>query len=312
MLTDFNVKYEPSVIILENEDKLAKFIEDTVAKYDSLVFTEDNIAEAKTSRKELNNLFKALDEGRKDVKKKYSEPLTNFEKTIKKYSGPIKTISEKIGMQIDEYDERERRFRQSLVWQVINEKASEAEVDTQKIAFKDNWTNKGAFTSNNNLTKKTLEEIDGEISLLVKEKARIAADTSVVINLAIAYGLEPDGWAQFVVDGQSAAELMPKMEQAAADKKARLEAEEQRKKAHEEYEQAMRQLELDKQQQAGDKMIDPDTGEVVGEAPQPQEAAYVNRPVVSKVVLELMGTSEQFQALNQYMIANGINVRRVG
>lgn len=301
-LTDFKVHYEPSTITIENEDKLAEFVEKTVAHYDSLVFTEDNIAEAKRSRGELMKLLTALEDGRKDVKRNYSEPLNQFENRIKKYTMQVKKASDKIKILLDEHEASERESRQVIIEKTIQSMTEGTEVDPSEIEIKSTWLNKTSFSASGIVVKKVSEEISGMIALKVKELARIEADGVAISSLAKVYGLEPESWIQLVQGGQTAAELIPLMEKAVADKKARLEEEEKKRKAKEEYETAMRQLELEKQSTAGDKIIDSETGEVI-------EDLSNKTPELQTAVLEIKGTMEQFQALNHYMVTNGILVR---
>ena len=321
LLTDFRVRYEPSIIKIENESQLAEFVAKMVEHYDSLVFTDDNINEAKESRKELNRLFGAIDEQRKEVKQGYSKPLVQFESTIKKYSNDVKRISDKIKIQLDDYDDKMRIERQKLIAETILDVIGDSGVDPQKVEIKSTWLNKGAFNSGGTVAKKTVKEIESAVNVEIKELQRIENDSAVVTNLAVAFGLEPDGWTSFVRDGQTAAELMPRLQQAGDDKKARI-AEEERQaeaktaeeerlaQANIEYEEAMRQLELKKQQQVGDVVVDTETGEVVDDVEEPL-VPFESTSGQITVALQLTGTINQMQALNQYLVANDIKVIEV-
>ena len=110
-----------------------------------------------------------------------------------------------------------------------------------------------------------------------------------------------------VENGHTAAELMPMIDKAAEDKASRLAKEEEARKAKEEYDAAIALMELEKQEQVGEVVIDQETGEIVDEA-----SNRVPEPETQTVVLQLTGTIDQFQALNLKIVELGIAVQEVG
>ncbi len=62
------VIFKPSTIEIQNEENLKQYVDDKVAFYGSLVFTDENISEAKQSRTELNKIKNSLDAERKKSK----------------------------------------------------------------------------------------------------------------------------------------------------------------------------------------------------------------------------------------------------
>lgn len=301
-LTQFEVQFEPSVIAVKNEDKLTEMVEKTAEHYKSLVFSDENILEAKQARKELNDITKMIDDQRKAVKNGYSAPLNEFEGKMKKLTGTIKEVSDNINAGIKDFDERERQKRSEELSQKIAEIAEAKGVPFEMIPVQPSWTNKTGF-----LGKKMLEEIESAVDIAWKELERIAGDKKVIVSYATIKGLEPDSWMEMVEQGHSAAELMPLIDKAAEDKANRLAKEEQERKAKEEYDAAIAQMELEKQKQIGEVVIDRETGEIVDEAP-----SQVPEVETQTVILQLTGTIHQFQALNQKIVELGIAVKEVG
>lgn len=301
-LTEFEVQFEPSVISVKNEDKLTEMVEQTAEHYKSLVFSDENILEAKQARKELNDITKMIDDQRKTVKNGYSAPLNEFENKMKKLTGTIKEVSDGINAGIKDFDERERQKREAELNQKIVEIAEAKGVPPEMIGFNDRWTNKTGF-----LGKKMIEEIESAADIAWTELQRIAGNKKVIGSYATVKGLEPDSWTEMVEHGHSAAELMPLIDKAADDKANRLAKEEQERKAKEEYDAAIAQMELEKLEQVGEVIIDGETGEIVDEAP-----TQVPEPETQTVVLQLTGTIHQFQALNQKIVELGIAVQEVG
>ena len=301
-LTQFEVQFEPSVIAVKNEDKLTEMVEKTAEHYKSLVFSDENILEAKQARKELNDITKMIDDQRKAVKNGYSAPLNEFEGKMKKLTGTIKEVSDNINAGIKDFDERERQKRSEELSQKIAEIAEAKGVPFEMIPVQPSWTNKTGF-----LGKKMLEEIESAVDIAWKELERIAGDKKVIVSYATIKGLEPDSWMEMVEQGHSVAELMPLIDKAAEDKANRLAKEEQERKAKEEYDAAIAQMELEKQKQIGEVVIDRETGEIVDEAP-----SQVPEVETQTVILQLTGTIHQFQALNQKIVELGIAVKEVG
>lgn len=300
-LTEFEVHFEPSVISVKNEDKLTEMVEKTAMHYKSLVFSDDNILEAKQARKELNDITKMIDDQRKAVKNGYSAPLNEFEGKMKKLTGTIKEVSDSIGAGIKDFDERERQKRAEELSQKIADIAEAKGVPSEMIAIQPSWTNKTGF-----LGKKMLEEIESAVDIAWKELERIAGDKKVIGSYATVKGLEPDSWMEMVEQGHTAAELMPLIDKAAEEKANRLAKEEQERQAKAEYDAAIAQMELEKQEQVGEVVIDRETGEIVNETP-----VQVPEPETQTVVLQLTGTIDQFQALNLKIVELGIAVKEV-
>lgn len=301
----FSVDFKPSQITIQNEEQLEKLVNQTTEAYSSLVFTDDNIPEAKTARADLNKISKALDEQRKDVKNKYSEPLKAFEQKINGYKNQIKEVSEKIGTGISEYEEKQKEIRSEKLLETLSEMAPNYKIEAAAIEVKASWLNQSSFTKKGELTKKVLEEIAGQMTLIAKEQQRIADDKKIIFNYAKAVNLDADGWANWIDQGHTAAEVMKQIDQAVADKKAREEKEAADLKAHQEYEQAMKEL---RQRQVNENTVDTQTGEIINEDPE------LDRQEIEEyqtVTLQLTGTHEQLNALNNFIVNEGIKVEVV-
>ena len=68
-----------------NYEELKQEITTRANDYKNLVYTDENIKEAKSDRANLNKFIKVLDAKRKDVKKMMLEPYTEFEGQVKAY-----------------------------------------------------------------------------------------------------------------------------------------------------------------------------------------------------------------------------------
>lgn len=309
----FNVDFKPSEITIQNEEQLEKLVAATVKHYSSLVFTEENIPEAKEAKAKLNKYSNTLDEQRKSVKKSYNKPLEAFETKINKLRDRLKDVSDDINDGISDYEDKQKQLREEKLSDTISEMAPNYEVDVAAIEIKPTWLNKGSFTTKGELNKKTLEEIASAMTLVAKENQRIKDDKAIIFNYAKAVGLDADGWSSRIEKGHTSAEVMKEIDQAVKDKKEREEreriAEEQRlaqeesdRKAREEYEQAMKEL---RERQVDEKVIDVETGEIIQEDPELVRQEVDDRDTV---VLKLTGTHEQLVAVNNFIVNEGILV----
>jgi len=210
----FDVNYQPSVIEIINEDQLANLINATVKRFENLIFKEEDIADAKKARAELNRIFDLIDSKRKEVKKEFSEPLTTFENQIKIYSDEIKLASKGIADQIKEFEAKTKEERKTIVLAFIKKQASKAEIEPNEISLQSNWLNASSFTAKNNLTKKIEEEIIVECAAIKQEKENYEQQKSLVESYVKAYGLEPMAWISLIDEGLTAAQIFPKIDQA--------------------------------------------------------------------------------------------------
>lgn len=210
----FDVNYQPSVIEIVNEDQLANLINATVERFENLIFKEEDISDAKKARAELNRIFDLIDSKRIEVKKQFSEPLTEFEKQIKAYSNEIKKASKGIDEQIKEFEARTKEERKKVVLAFIEKQAKKFGIEPNGINLQSKWLNATNFTAKNNLTKKIEEEIIAECTAIKGKKENYEQQKALVESYVKAYGLEPMAWITLIDEGLNAAQIFPKIDQA--------------------------------------------------------------------------------------------------
>lgn len=301
----FDVNYTPSEIKIENEEQLQKIVEAVSARYSALVFTDDNIPEAKKARADLNKIAERLDTERKKVKKEYSAPLKAFESTINQYRDQIKDVSDGINVSIRSYEDEQTKIRYEKIASLINEMMEPYELTADDLIaanfeIESAWTNKAALTTKGEATLKTVKAIKDRIGYISQEKKRVIADKETVRQFAELSGLEPYAWDNLIDQGFTSAEVIDRIKAGVEEKKREEERKAARAKANAEYEAEIAKLEAEKQQVVDDKTIDVETGEIVQK-----------RDKRKKVTLEIYGTDEQFRALINYMKENDLSCRRV-
>ena len=299
---EVGVRYTPSEIIIENEDYLAKSVDNLVSLYSSFVFTDDNIPEAKAAKTSLNKVRKILDDQRKEVKKNYNEPLKSFESSIKSYVEKIDQVKNNIDVGIKDFDERERQKREEVLKATIAGMAPNYEISVEELEVDPSWTNKTNFTKKGEVNSKTIKVIADKMGFIALEKRRIEGDKKTVQTFADLNGLEPYAWENLIVQGHSVNDVLERMKQASEQKKRDEEERARQSAAEKEYQEAMAKLEQEQQQTIGEKIIDQETGEVVEEIIEDE---------ILKFTLEISGPKSKLYALNQYMTDQGIEFQKV-
>lgn len=299
---EFNVDFTPSQITINNEAKLKELVDATIARYGTLVFTDDNIPEAKQAKADLNKVARLLDDQRKAVKKEYSKPLKEFETKINGYTNQIKLVSEGINESISTFEESEKAKRLDKLVSTIEEISPNYGIDSSELTINPSWLNKGNFTTKGELNKKTLEEVTFQMKQIADANKRIENDKAIIGNYAKAVGLEPESWVAQIENGLFASDLMKQIDATVVAKREREEREIKEQQAQAEYEQAMKEL---KERQIDNDVIDQETGEILEDSPNIQHQEIEEFEIVE---LRLTGTHEQLTALNKFITGEGIKV----
>lgn len=92
-----------------NYEELKAELSQKLEEYKGLVYTEDQIKEAKADRAKLNALATAIDDKRKQIKKQCLQPYEQFEAQIKDLLAVIKEPVALIDSQIKGYEEEKKQ-----------------------------------------------------------------------------------------------------------------------------------------------------------------------------------------------------------
>lgn len=95
--------------ILFNYEELKQELVEKIAYYETLVYTDEQIKDAKADKAALNKLKKALNEEKIRVKKEYIKPFEDFEKKINEIISIIDEPVVAIDKQIKQYEEKNRQ-----------------------------------------------------------------------------------------------------------------------------------------------------------------------------------------------------------
>ena len=98
-----------------NKEELDAAVRKKIADYENVVYTEDNIKQAKTDRAELNKLSNAIDERRKEVKKIINAPYAVFESEVKEIRELIQKPIATIDRQVKVFEDRQKEEKKKSI-----------------------------------------------------------------------------------------------------------------------------------------------------------------------------------------------------
>ena len=202
------------------EDLKAEITEKT-KDYMNLVYSDDQIKEAKKDRADLNKFKKALDDKRKDIKAQVMNPYTAFETEIKELISIVDKAVENIDSQVKGYEEGLRQKKEELCRELYKKHIGDLDrtVPFEK-AFNPKWLNK-TYTE-----KAIIEDIKALYEKVDRELKTINLDMSPYI-----FEMKEEYLKDF--DLSAAMAVKQRLEET-AKKKAIFEEQELKRKAEEE------------------------------------------------------------------------------
>lgn len=108
-------------VIKWNKEELEAAVRQKIANYENVVYTEDNMKQAKADRAELNKLTKAIEERRKMVKKIINEPYGIFEAELKEILALIQEPVEIIDKQVKAFEDQQKDEKKKSIQQSYDE-----------------------------------------------------------------------------------------------------------------------------------------------------------------------------------------------
>lgn len=104
-----------------NKEELESAVRAKIAAYENIVYTDDNIRQAKTDRAELNKLTKAIEDRRKMVKRKINEPYDLFEKELKEITALIAKQAGIIDAQVRAFEDQQKEEKRKRIEEAYRE-----------------------------------------------------------------------------------------------------------------------------------------------------------------------------------------------
>ena len=148
--------------------------------YSNLVFTDNQISEAKNERAGINKVVKKIADYRKDIVAEFKKPIELFETTAKETEKILKETADFVDVQVKNFEDKEKEIKRIEITNIYDRLIEELKdvVSLEKL-FDEKWLNKTTKLSavENELKEKideikkgltTIEELHSEFELELK------------------------------------------------------------------------------------------------------------------------------------------------
>ena len=287
-----SVTFEPAKLEIKNYEAMKQAIENMASFYDNQVITREEKKGAESSRAELINMERQLEEERKRIKAIYNKPLNEYETQMKELVSTVQRPLNKIRDGLKEIEQGERDERESVLIKYLIEKSEEFNLPEMGIEVEQlqqsNWLNKGNFTQKGVGTK-LANEIESVIEAAIKEAEQKETNRKVILSFCETVEVEPEGWlAQ--LEYKSPTEIMQTIQDKLKADKERLE-----------------RIERDRKELTVLEEKNAQTLEI--EVVEPFEPIVIEQqePIIMDTI-QVRGTLTQLKALNAWAVVNGVEV----
>lgn len=229
-------EYQLPAEIQFNFDEIKEEISEKLQKFENLVYTDEQIKEAKADRSSLNKLKKALQDEKIRRKKEYLKPFEDFENKINEI---IKLIDAPVGLidkQVKEFEEKkkaDKRIEIGAFW----ETTEHPEWMTLARIFDERWLN-ATYTM-----KQIQADINGWINRINSEMETLEQLDSFSFEAIDVYKRSLD-INQAIAEGKRLSDIQKRKEEALkrTEEEARRKAEIEAEKKWEEMQKAGSEL----------------------------------------------------------------------
>ena len=221
-----------------NIEQLDTYMSNVTEHYKNWIVTEDSLKEAATERTKLNKLEKNLAEFRKRVQEEGLKDINAFIQKLKNSEKEVKTLSNKIKTQIDEFEEKQWEEKQKEIQKKINGMFATNENLKQFVVQNPKWKNK-TFTIN-----KIESELSEQLENLLNKKQFIENELEKA-NKGIEFKIVFEA-VQFLMNSEYS-EIVKEIEKKKNETKQT--EENLRQKAEEEKQKELAELEAKKERE---------------------------------------------------------------
>lgn len=151
-----------------NHEEIKNEVSAKVEHYKTLVYTDDQIGDAKKDKATLNKFITALEDKRKEVKKQCLAPYETFEKQVKEITGLVQESVNAIDTQVKAFDEQKKARKLEDIQRLYDALGFQDFVTLEKI-FNPKWLNASvSIKSIDEELKKKLLQIGNDVYTISK------------------------------------------------------------------------------------------------------------------------------------------------
>lgn len=150
-----------------NHEDIKREVAEKVKHYAAVVYTEDQIKEAKADRAKLRKFIDALETKRKELKKKCLEPYEAFEKQLKEITAIVNEPIDLIDGQVKAFEEAKKAEKKAAIEEYWESIKKPSQIYLSQI-FSEKWLNSSVSL------KAVCGEIDARLEQIQKDLATLA------------------------------------------------------------------------------------------------------------------------------------------
>lgn len=274
------VAQQTAGVVSFNFEEIKAELEKQMQVYSSLVFTEEQKADAKKDLANLRKLEKAINAKKKEVKAKYMKPYTDFELQIKEL---LQLVSEPINLinkQVAEFDRKQKEEKRAKIQEVYSEVIGENTFITLDSIYKKEWEN----------VSTSMKSIKNDIAAKI---------SNIKVDIGTLESFHSDAFERakemYISNGYNLQMAIQFIQQYEAQKKEIIEKEQERKEDSEQLKGQMDTTDFPETLPTGGFVIPP-----VGEA-TPK----------SIVTFKITATHEQLADLREFLTTNSIEYKEI-
>lgn len=274
-MNEIKVVVQDAIISIEEREKVEQQVNEIAKKFKNYLPSADTLPADRATRAELRKVTKGLDDKRKEIKKDFNKPLSEFEAWVKKASKPLIDAIDAIDKGIKGIEENERLIRLSAIEAAFKSLAEAAGLDPRIFVQNyENYNKAANFTANKKLKKGILDEIAVAVDYELQKQQARKNDIASISELAAERNLATAPYIRDLDAGKNLNEIISDMLNDAAkrdEEKARREAEQ----AKRDEEMARKAAEFEAQRLQDSFNVPENTAE---QATQAVKVAYEQTP----------------------------------
>lgn len=273
-----------------NHEEIKKEVAEKVKYYTNLVYTDDQIPDAKKDRAALNKFVQALEAKRKEIKKQCLAPYEEFERQMKEIIAVVNEPISMIDRQVKEYEQKKRDEKIEKVRELFIAAGFQSFVTLERI-FDQRWLNAS-------VSLKKIEESMNDIKMKIgNDVAAINALPEFSFEALEVYKNTLDV-SKAIQEGQRLSEIQKRKAAYEEELKRKAVEEAERKKWDESAEPQKTLLSESPTHSVEEKRDTENTDEMAA-------------PEIIMLDFRVWGTREQIMGLRQYLIDNKIKFGKV-
>ena len=154
--------------IVWNADEIAEYVAGRVGYYKNLVYTDDQIVEAKKDCAELNKFISALKAKDREIKKLCLQPYEEFHQKMQLIIAQVEEPVNLIDKQVKDYEDQQKAAKTEEIKKLFEEKGFQPWVTLDRI-WNPSWLNKSYSLKKIEADMSTIQHSIGEDILLINQ-----------------------------------------------------------------------------------------------------------------------------------------------